>query len=119
MTTDARSTDFVTDQGWGRLRLAVALEGATLIALVLIASPLKRLADMPQATQIMGPVHGLAFLFFLYVLVEALAARMIGGWAALRLGLGAFVPFGGVVNERWLARKAEAAATRTDEGTAT
>ena len=140
MSAGAHASDFVTPEGWTpegwtpegwtpegwtRLRLAVALEGATLIALVFVASPLKRLADMPEATQVMGPVHGLAFLFFLYVLVEALAARMVGGWAGLRLALGAFVPFGGVVNERWLARKArmarkaQAAATRTDEGTAT
>ena len=88
-----------------RLRLAVALEGATLITLVLIASPLKRFADLPMATQIMGPVHGLAFLIFLYVLVEAVAARTIDRRAGLRLFIGALVPFGGVINERWLARR--------------
>lgn len=97
-----------TTEGWGRLRLAVALEGATLIALVCIASPLKRLADMPAATAVMGPLHGLAFLFFLYVLVEALAARMIGAGGGFRLFLGAMVPLGGVVNERWLAAKVKA-----------
>jgi len=93
-------------EGWGRLRFAVALEGATLITLVMIASPLKRFADLPVATQIMGPVHGLAFLVFLYILVEAVAARTLNGRAALRLLVGAMVPFGGVVNERWLARMA-------------
>ena len=94
----------MTVEGWTRLRIAVALEGATLIALVLIASPLKRVMDLPEATAVMGPVHGLAFLFFLYVVTEALAARMIGGWAAARLLVGAMVPFGGLVNDRWLAR---------------
>lgn len=96
----------VPREGWVRLRLAVALEGATLIALVAIAVPLKRLADLPMATTVMGPVHGLAFLFLLYVLVEALAARMIGVGAALRLFGGAMVPFGGAINERWLASRA-------------
>lgn len=93
-------------EGWVRLRVAVLLEGVTLIVLVLIASPLKRLADVPVVTQIMGPVHGLAFLFFLYVLIEARAARLFGDRAALRLAIGAMVPFGGIVNERWLARMA-------------
>lgn len=105
MTGNVTPPDVVTGEGWGRLRFAVALEGVTLIALALIASPLKHLADLPIATQVMGPVHGLVFLFFLYVLIEAMAARMIGGWAALRLFVGAMVPFGGVVNERWLAGK--------------
>lgn len=102
----------LTPEGWGRLRVAVALEGATLIALALVASPLKRLADMPEATAVMGPLHGLAFLVFLYALVEALAARMIGPGGGLRLFVGAIVPFGGLVNERWLAGRERAARVR-------
>ena len=112
MTKGETTAGPATDEGWGRLRLAVALEGATLIALVLVASPLKRFADIPFATQIMGPAHGLGFLFFLYVLVEAIAAGTIGGRAALRLVFGAMVPFGGVVNERWLAGRTRTARAR-------
>ena len=91
-------------EGWRRLRLVVAIEGATLLSLVLIAAPLKRLADLPIATQIMGPVHGLAFLCLLYLVTEGLAARMINGPKAVRLLVGAMIPFGGIFNERWLAR---------------
>ena len=104
MADGASDVDRVRNEGWQRLRIAILLEGATLITLVLIASPLKRLADLPVATQVLGPVHGLAFLFFLYVLVEARAARMFGNAGTLRLLIGAMVPFGGIVNERWLAR---------------
>ncbi|RJY06924.1 DUF3817 domain-containing protein [Aurantiacibacter aquimixticola] len=100
----------ITNEGWGRLRFAVALEGFTLITLVLVGSTLKHFADMPIVVQVMGPVHGLAFLLFVYLLIEALAARMIGGWAAVRLFIGAMIPFGGFFNERWLAKKAKAAA---------
>ncbi|WP_299328759.1 DUF3817 domain-containing protein [Parasphingopyxis sp.] len=106
--TEPSRADSWTSECWGRLRFAVALEGFTLITLVLVGSTLKHFADIPIAVQIMGPVHGLAFLFFLYVLVEAISARMIGGWAGLRLLIGAMIPFGGFVNERWLARKAKA-----------
>ena len=112
MTKGETTAGPATDEGWRRLRLAVALEGATPIALVLIASPLKRFADMPVAPQVMGPAHGLSFLFLLYVLVEAIAARMIGGRTALRLVLGAMVPFGDVVNERWLAGRVKTARAR-------
>lgn len=107
MTKVPSTAGSAASEGWARLRIAVALEGATLITLVLIAAPLKRFADLPIATQIMGAAHGLVFLFFLYVLVEARAARMIGGRVALRLFVGAMVPFGGLVNERWLARRAQ------------
>ena len=105
MTAVAPIADPSPDEGWGRLRVAVALEGATLVALALIAVPLKRLAGVPVLVQIAGPVHGLAFLFLVYVLVEGLSARMFGARAALRLLVGALVPFGGLVNERWVARR--------------
>jgi hypothetical protein len=36
--------------------VASLLEGSTLLALVLVAVPLKHLAGMPQATRIMGPM---------------------------------------------------------------
>ncbi len=86
------------------LRAAVALEGASLLLLVFVAVPVKHLLDLPLATGIMGPVHGLAFLFFLHALTEALAARAIPARASIRLLLGAMIPLGGLFNERWLAR---------------
>ena len=46
------------------LRVASFVEGATLIALVLVAVPLKRLAGMPEAVSLVGPIHGAAFLAY-------------------------------------------------------
>lgn len=93
--------------GSSLLRFAVAIEGATLLLLVLVAVPIKRIFDMPFATEIMGPIHGLAFLIFLYALTEALSARAIQKRSSIRLLLGAIVPFAGVLNERWLANTNE------------
>lgn len=46
------------------LRLASLGEGATLLLLLLIAVPLKRLAGWPTGVSIMGPIHGAAFLLY-------------------------------------------------------
>ena len=48
----------------GRLRLAGFVEGTTLLVLLLIAVPLKYGLDMPEFVSTMGPIHGLAFVFY-------------------------------------------------------
>ena len=54
----------------------------------------------------MGPVHGLAFLTFVWLAVQTVAG---GGWSradATRLFVGAVVPFGGFLNLPFLSRRA-------------
>ncbi len=85
-----------------RLELASALEGSTLLLLVLVAVPLKHLAGEPIAVTVLGPVHGLAFSLYVWTVVETVAG---GGWTrgdAARLALAALIPFGGYYNLRWL-----------------
>lgn len=88
------------------LRLFCLLEAFTLLALVLVAVPLKHLAGVPQAVSVMGPVHGVAFLAFCWRLVQAVTAREVDGATAWRLLLGAVVPFGGIYSWVALGRKA-------------
>ena len=83
----------------------VALAEATSFLLLLVASVLKRTADAEIGVTILGPIHGL--LFIAYVLI-ALGVRPQEGWDArttLLVLLGAVVPFGGYVVDRWLARR--------------
>ncbi len=83
----------------------VALAEATSFLLLLVASVLKRTADADVLVTILGPIHGI--LFIAYVLI-ALAVRPDQGWDArttLLILLGAVVPFGGYVVDRWLARR--------------
>ncbi|WP_439814109.1 DUF3817 domain-containing protein [Zavarzinia sp. CC-PAN008] len=87
------------------LRRLSAVEGVTLLLLLGVAVPLKHLAGLPQATAILGPLHGLAFLAFCWALVQAAVG---GAWPrgeVARLALGAMLPFGGFVNERRLYRR--------------
>jgi integral membrane protein len=83
----------------------VALAEATSFLVLLVCSILKRTSDFDTGVTVMGPVHGL--LFVSYVLI-ALNLRPEQGWTAketLLILVGAVIPFGGYVVDRWLARR--------------
>ena len=89
-----------------RLHAVSWIEGTTLATLVCIAVPLKHLAGWPLVSSALGPVHGLAFLAYLWTVVETVSG---GGWSKreiARLVAVAFVPFGGFTNGSLLRRKA-------------
>ena len=72
---------------------------------------LKRTADAEIGVTVLGPIHGL--LFVAYVLL-ALSLRPEQGWSTkttLLILLGAVLPFGGYVVDRWLTRQEPAPAT--------
>ena len=80
----------------------VALIEATTFLLLLVASYVKRANDQPLGVEVLGPIHGL--LFVAYV-VMALALREHAGWTGRQtvlILLGAVVPFGGYVVDRWI-----------------
>ncbi len=82
-----------------------ALAEATSFLALLVATYVKYGHDQPAGVQILGPLHGA--LFIAYVLLALnLAAR--AGWGVrttLLVLVGAIVPFGGYVVDRWLARQ--------------
>lgn len=77
-----------------RLHVVGTVEGISFLILLLIAMPLKYLADLPQAVSVVGMAHGVLFVLYVGVLLQA--------WNELkwRLGTGilglasAVVPFG-------------------------
>ena len=90
--------------GLGRAAIAEAI---TLVALFFVAMPLKYWAGIPEAVSVMGPLHGLAFMVFVWFVIRSWAEGLIGLGGAARLLIGAFIPFAGFVNERWLRRQSE------------
>lgn len=83
------------------MRYVALLEATTFLAL-LLATYVKYSADAPAGVQILGPIHGA--LFVAYVLI-ALNIRPRAGWSTrttLGVLLGAVLPFGGYVVDRWL-----------------
>ena len=89
-----------------RLRLAALLEGSTLLTLVGIAVPLKYLAAYPLAVSIIGPIHGMAFLLYLWTLTAVASGD---GWRTRDIGialLAALIPFGAFAHVIVMHRKA-------------
>jgi integral membrane protein len=88
-----------------RLGIVSLLEASTLILLLFVAVPLKHLAGWPAAVAIAGPIHGLAFLAFMWLAIETAAAGECSKRDAARLVLMAFIPFGGFASFVFLRRK--------------
>lgn len=91
--------------GLQTLRIAAIGEAVTLLVLLGVAVPLKHLAGLPQATSLVGPIHGVMFLLFLWVVMRSWSEGLLKPAAVGRLVVGAMIPFGGFVNERWLKRE--------------
>lgn len=79
----------------GRLRLISYLEGISLLLLIFIAVPLKYGMDDPTFTRILGPVHGVLFLLFIF---NTLSVGIEYQWkfreTTWKVILACFVPFG-------------------------
>ncbi len=82
----------------------VALAEATSFLVLLVATFIKHTQDAPGGVEVMGPIHGLLFLAYVAI---ALGVRAGAGWSAratLGVLVGAVLPFGGFVVDRWLAK---------------
>jgi integral membrane protein len=88
-----------------RMRLASLLEGVTLVSLLFVAVPLKHVAGYPTATSVMGPIHGMAFLLYIWMLIQTVASADWSRAEIARAIIVAFIPFGAFANERFLRRK--------------
>lgn len=90
-----------------RLEMMSIIEATTLVLLVFIAAPLRHFWDWPYGSKLLGPIHGIAFLVYVWTVLQTVSG---GGWnkrEVIRLLLVAFVPFGGYANIRWLRDRAK------------
>ena len=91
------------------MRLVAFLEATSFLAL-LAATYIKYSNDSPGGVEVLGPIHGVLFLAYVFL---ALALRADAGWSTVTTALvllGAVLPFGGYVVERRLLMPAERAA---------
>ena len=89
------------------------LEATTLVLLVCVAAPLKHILDWPIASRLLGPIHGLVFLAYVWTVLQTVS---MGGWSVregVRLIAVACIPFAGFFNIAWLRRKARALSIAT------
>ena len=93
-----------------RLEIASVLEATTLVVLVCVAVPLKHLSHYDAAVRVMGPVHGLAFLAYVWTALQTVTGGGWSGRATTRLFLTAFIPFAGFTTPAFLRPRLEALA---------
>lgn len=95
------------------MRAVSLLEGITLVLLIFVAVPLKHLAGYGTGTATMGPIHGMAFLLYVWALAQTAASLDWSKNEVIRFFLFACIPFGAFVNERTLKRKEASLALST------
>jgi len=79
-----------------------------LLALVLVAMPLKYGLDLPLAVRIAGSVHGILFLVLIVALLRSLWEAGLPRKAALQVLVLAVLPFGFLAADRIVRRAIEA-----------
>ncbi len=92
----------------GRLRTIGLIEGVSFLLLLGVAMPLKYFAGLPQAVKIVGWIHGLLFITFCMLLLQA---RLDAKWNAWRTGtilVAALLPFGPFVIDNRLRQEDQA-----------
>ena len=88
-----------------KLQLVGYAEGISYILLLGIAMPLKYFAGMPQAVKVTGMAHGILFLLYIAVLINASIAYK---WSVKKIAIGfiaSLVPFGPFYLDRMLEKK--------------
>ena len=91
-----------------QLRTLGIVEGCSTLLLFFVAMPLKYLADMPVAVTVVGSVHGFLFVLLVGMFVLGTWKIPISYRLAMAGIVGAILPGGPFVVDRWLGRVASA-----------
>jgi len=81
-------------------------EGISFLVLLLIAMPLKYLANIPEAVKVMGWIHGALFVIFIYFAFEVMVALNKNLIWLIKAFVAAFIPLGTFVFDRQLKKDA-------------
>lgn len=76
------------------LRFMSILEGTSLLLLLFIAVPMKRLLEIPEAVSIIGPIHGGLFILFNLLLLAAIFRFNLKVKHAIIGFIASLIPFG-------------------------
>jgi len=96
------------------LRSVAFLEGLSYLLLLFVAMPLKYLGDLPLAVTVVGPIHGVLFVWLGMLVVGGLTSRGRPMSWSVRIMVAALLPFGMFVIDRGL--KAEVIAEESQTG---
>jgi integral membrane protein len=78
----------------GRLRIVGWLEGTSYLLLLGFGMPMKYLMGQPEFVQVIGWAHGLLFISYVLVVLQAWGSKNLNfNWAVLAM-IAAVLPFG-------------------------
>lgn len=86
------------------LSILALVEGASLVALVGIAMPLKYYGGMPEAVRVVGLAHGLLFLWATATLFYVLSRGHLSPLKGAGVFAASLIPFAGLWSHRMLVR---------------
>ena len=78
----------------GRLRLMAYVEGTSFLLLLFITMPLKYNFDYPQPNKIVGLIHGLFFIMYVFAVVQIKIEQDWNLKKTLLALLASIIPFG-------------------------
>lgn len=90
---------------FGLFRLVAVVEGVTTLLLFLVAMPIKYGLNDASWVELMGPLHGYAFLVYIALMLLVMRRPAWQGRDLTRATLASLVPFGTFVNEPHLKRR--------------
>jgi integral membrane protein len=76
----------------GLLRAVATIEATAFLLLLFVAVPLKHLAGIPGLMMVLGPVHGIAYLAYVWLIGREAVEREWPSGRALWLALAGLIP---------------------------
>jgi integral membrane protein len=92
-----------------KLRILAFLEASSLAILVFVALPIRLLLERATFVHVIGPLHGLFFVTYIWTILNLAASGELSSKQASKLALYACIPLGGFVSFVWLSRGASTA----------
>lgn len=78
----------------GNFRIIGFVEGISYLVLLFIAMPMKYMMGIPEATKIVGMIHGLLFILFLVILMQAAQKHNFTSKDSTLFFVASLIPFG-------------------------
>jgi integral membrane protein len=88
-----------------KFKIVNKIEGISYLILLFVAMPLKYYFGYPIATKIVGSIHGVLVIAFIYWLIEAKNEAGLTTKEAIRYFILSLIPFGSFYTDRELAGK--------------
>ena len=88
-----------------KFRAIGTAEGISFLVLLGVAMPLKYMMDMPKAVTYIGWIHGVLFMWYCYMVIEAGQALKWKFGRIFLAFLASLLPLGPFLFDRWFLRK--------------